>query len=83
MRRNFFGEVIFQPGDEPDTIRDYLGDEPFSVDIFGFEDHMGWNGEVRDAEGTGISLADFESRDQLVTWAKRLGVPDTDITDVD
>ena len=79
MRRNLFGEPIAQPDDDITAIwteRFYLEDgDPLlsAMDIcqeqIGFDGKPdGWSCTIEDEEGNMITVADFDSEADIVTW---------------
>lgn len=79
MRRNFFNDPVFQPGDT-DPYMTFM--ERFSLDdppqdlwarFIEHDEEWGWGCTLADAEGNEIQADSFDSEDDLRAWLKEVG----------
>ncbi|AFU88143.1 hypothetical protein CcrColossus_gp273 [Caulobacter phage CcrColossus] len=71
MRKTFFGELIFQPGDDFFAEWNMNFQEDPDGEIARFIEHdpeTGWGCEITDNNDRTAHAADFESREALVEW---------------
>lgn len=76
MKRNFFGDPVFQPGDDnvADTFFEEFGTEPADVvlnAVFLEEDpEFNWSCEIQDQDGNSLQVHDFTSEAALRAWLR-------------
>ena len=72
MKRNFFGDVIAQPGDDPWMLFEDMGVD-MSDNVLAFrhveeDENFGWTCELETEGGDTMQVHDFESEAALREW---------------
>jgi len=84
-KRNFFGEVIHTPEDEPADFALFAAEndlgKPFGAVISDDGDGFQWCASVSMDVGDDLQVHDFSTRDELVEWLIEAGVPAKEIED--
>lgn len=83
MKKNFFGEVIAQPGDDPaELFADYIGvdmsDNLIAYRFVEYDENFHWTCELETEGGNTMQVHDFKSEEALRAWLESHGI-DTEI----
>ena len=75
MKRNFFGEVIAQPGDDPWMLFEDMGVD-MSDNFLGFhhveeDENFGWTCELETECGSTMQVHDFKTESDLRAWLEQ------------
>ena len=73
MKRNFFGDMRLQPGDDLYACwNDEFGPEDPAIPVYAREiteePEFGWTCSLNDDDGNESEVHDFGSKDELVAW---------------
>lgn len=79
MKRNLFGEMKIQPGDDLCALwsEEYdvpVEDQEFDVLDIAEDENFGWGCTLQDSDGNEAELHDFSSKDALMKYLEENGV---------